>query len=168
MGATTIWERWDALRPDGSIHPGDMATDEGGQMLSFNHYAYGAVIDWVYRVVAGLAPVPEHPGYRAVRVAPRPSAAIDSARASIETRLGRLAIDWRLEGDRFEARLTVPFGSTALLDLPTTAESTVTVNGAVPDGLELGHGEHAITVTAPAIAGSATRTSPSDEEALRR
>ncbi|WP_210508397.1 alpha-L-rhamnosidase [Naasia sp. SYSU D00057] len=168
MGATTIWERWDALRPDGSIHPGDMATDEGGQMLSFNHYAYGAVIDWVYRVVAGLAPVPEHPGYRVVRVAPRPSAAVDSVRASIETRLGRLAIDWRLDGDRFEARLTIPVGSTALLDLPTTPESTVTVNGAALDGLELGHGEHTITVTAPAVADPLTPSTPSDEEALSR
>ncbi len=65
QGATTVWERWDAIRPDGSIHPGTMSTPpemaerpEGDEphMLSFNHYAYGAVIDWVYRHVAGLAP----------------------------------------------------------------------------------------------------------------
>ena len=62
--ATTVWERWDAIRPDGSIHPGTMSSppdvpesESGeGHMLSFNHYAYGAVIDWVYRHVAGLAP----------------------------------------------------------------------------------------------------------------
>ena len=61
---TTVWERWDAILPDGSIHPGTMTApddmpdsgSEGAHMLSFNHYAYGAVIDWVYRHVAGLAP----------------------------------------------------------------------------------------------------------------
>ena len=70
QGATTVWERWDAILPDGSIHPGTMSPlpgDEGGQdghMLSFNHYAYGAVIDWVYRNVAGLSPTLDAPGYR--------------------------------------------------------------------------------------------------------
>ena len=67
MGATSIWERWDAIRPDGSIHPGDMAPPPGmedqdgpqGHMLSFNHYAYGAVIDWVYRHLAGLGSRPQ-------------------------------------------------------------------------------------------------------------
>ncbi|WP_210480176.1 alpha-L-rhamnosidase [Naasia sp. SYSU D00948] len=153
MGATTVWERWDALRPDGSIHPGDMDTEEGGHMLSFNHYAYGAVVDWMYRRVAGLAPVPEHPGYRVVLVAPRPATGVRSAQASIDTRLGRLAIDWRLSADdRFEARLTVPFGSTAWLDLPVTDASTVTVDGSEDAPRELGHGEHTIVVTAPAVA----------------
>ncbi len=62
QGATTVWERWDAIRPDGSIHPGtmapppDMTGSDEEHMLSFNHYAYGAVIDWVYRHLAGLAP----------------------------------------------------------------------------------------------------------------
>ncbi|MGZ4612828.1 MAG: alpha-L-rhamnosidase-related protein [Kineosporiaceae bacterium] len=67
-GATTVRERWDAIRPDGSIHDGrlDLPDHEGGQMLSFNHYAYGAVIDWVYRTVAGIAPDPAAPGYRHV------------------------------------------------------------------------------------------------------
>ena len=68
QGATTVWERWDAILPDGSIHPGTMraarVTHEGQEshMLSFNHYAYGAVIDWVYRNVAGLAPTLDAPG----------------------------------------------------------------------------------------------------------
>ncbi len=76
QGATTVWERWDAILPDGSIHPGTMTALEGedaGQephMLSFNHYAYGAVIDWVYRTVAGLAPTLEAPGYRRRRRRP--------------------------------------------------------------------------------------------------
>ena len=73
MGATTVWERWDALAPDGSIHSGEMATDDSSGMLSFNHYAYGAVVDWIYRYVAGIGPTVERPGYRRVIVAPRPT-----------------------------------------------------------------------------------------------
>ena len=63
MGATTIWERWDSMLPDGSVNP--------GEMTSFNHYALGAVADWMHRVIGGLAPAA--PGYRraADRAAPR-------------------------------------------------------------------------------------------------
>ena len=157
-GATTVWERWDAILPDGSIHSGamdalpteDASEDETG-MLSFNHYAYGAMIDWVYRTVAGLAPDADDPGYRTVHVAPRPAVGLEHASASIQTPQGRLAIDWRVDGDVFEATLEVPFGSRAVLDLPVTAGSATTVDGA-PAPTELGHGTHRITVTAPAVA----------------
>ena len=153
-GATTVWERWDAIRPDGSIHDGSMDTErEGDSMLSFNHYAYGAMIDWVYRTVAGLAAVDEAPGYRTVVVAPRPAASLTSAAASIDTGYGRLAIDWHLEDDgEFVAELEVPYGSTAHLDLPVTAESVVTVDGSVASGDILQHGRYVLSVSAPAIA----------------
>lgn len=62
QGGTTIWERWDSLRPDGTVNP--------GQMTSFNHYALGAVADWMHRTVAGLAPTA--PGYRQISIRPRP------------------------------------------------------------------------------------------------
>ena len=157
-GATTVWERWDAILPDGSIHSGAMDAQpseevdrEEGSMLSFNHYAYGAMIDWVYRTVAGLAPDLGDPGYRTVHVAPRPAEGLDRAAASIETRLGRLAIDWHIDDGVFDATLDVPFGARALLDLPVTDESTVTVDGA-PASSELAHGTHRIRVTAPAVA----------------
>jgi alpha-L-rhamnosidase len=150
-GATTVWERWDAILPDGSIHSGSMDTHEGDSMLSFNHYAYGAMIDWVYRTVAGLAPDPDDPGYRTVHVAPRPATGLDRAAAEIETRLGRLAIDWTATPASFEAELVVPFGARAVLDLPVTADSVVTVDGG-PAPAEVGHGIHRIVVTAPAVA----------------
>ncbi|MFS0734965.1 family 78 glycoside hydrolase catalytic domain [Microbacterium sp. 1P10UB] len=157
-GATTVWERWDAIRPDGSIHGGDMDAGspdtEGAGMLSFNHYAYGAMIDWVYRTVAGLAPDTEAPGYRVVHVAPRPAVGLDSAAAEIETPLGRLAIDWAVVDDTFTATLDVPFGARALLDLPVTEQSLVTVDGA-PAPAELTHGRHTLTVTRPAVAAPA-------------
>jgi alpha-L-rhamnosidase len=157
-GATTVWERWDAILPDGSIHSGAMdampseeTEREEGSMLSFNHYAYGAMIDWVYRTVAGLAPDAADPGYRTVHVAPRPAEGLDHASASIQTPLGRLAIDWHVDGDVFEATLDVPFGARAVLDLPVTAGSTATVDGA-PASDQLFHGTHRIVVTAPAVA----------------
>jgi alpha-L-rhamnosidase len=154
-GATTVWERWDAIKPDGSIHGGDMdagnSGGESGGMLSFNHYAYGAMIDWVYRTVAGLAPDAEDPGYRTVHVAPRPAAGLDHAAATIRTGLGELSIEWSLAGGAFEATLVVPFGARALLDLPVTTASTVTVDGG-EEPAELHHGTHRIAVTAPAVA----------------
>ena len=86
MGATTVWERWDSMLPDGSINP--------GEMTSFNHYALGAVADWMHRTVAGLAPLA--PGYAAVRFAPRPGGGLTWAAASLETRHGLVAIRWEL------------------------------------------------------------------------
>ena len=84
MGATTIWERWDSMLPDGSINP--------GEMTSFNHYALGAVADWMHRIIGGIAPL--EPGYRRVFVAPRPGAGITSAESMLETPHGPLAVRW--------------------------------------------------------------------------
>jgi len=161
-GGTTVWERWDAIRPDGSIHPGTMTSpqdlpDSGdAHMLSFNHYAYGAVVDWVYRHVAGIAPDRERPGYRHVLLAPKPGRGIDWANAAIETSYGRAAIGWRLEGDTLVADVELPFGTTGEFTAPATGGSTVTVDGqmahtVVP--LEPGH--HTVVVTAAAVADPA-------------
>ncbi len=156
-GATTIWERWDAILPDGSINPGDM--EQGDTMISFNHYAYGAVIDWVYRTVAGIAPDAERPGYRLIRVAPRPAVGLDRVSATVESALGAVGIDWRLEGEALEIALTIPFGAEALLDLPTTADSRIEVDGrAVENGATLTAGAHRIRLTTPAIADPAAAT----------
>ncbi len=75
MGATTIWERWDSMLPDGSIN--------SGEMTSFNHYALGAVVDWMHRTIGGIAPL--EPGYRRVRIAPRPGGGLTWASTSLET-----------------------------------------------------------------------------------
>lgn len=157
-GATTIWERWDAILPDGSINPGDM--EQGESMISFNHYAYGAVINWVYRTVAGVAPDLERPGYRLVRVAPRPAVGIENASASIETALGRVAITWAIKNDVLDVSLEIPFGAEASLDLPVTADSTITITGrAIENGTVLAAGTHRVLVTAPSIADPAAATS---------
>ena len=110
QGATTIWERWDAILPDGSIHSGAMSTPpdmpqrEGHEphMLSFNHYAYGAVIDWVYRHVAGIAPDPARPGYRTVIFAPQPAVGHRLGTGSVDSPYGRVV--HRLDDRRAVAR----------------------------------------------------------------
>lgn len=155
--ATTIWERWDAIQEDGSFHSGSMDTatesQEDASMISYNHYAYGAVIDWVYRNVAGLSPVLHEPAYRKVIVAPKPAEGFAFAEATIETRFGLLAIRWDIQpsGD-LSIRLEVPFGATAILDLPLSKVSKVSVDGtASRNGAELTHGSHLIVVTNPEV-----------------
>jgi alpha-L-rhamnosidase len=115
MGATTVWERWDSMLPDGTINP--------GQMTSFNHYALGAVADWMHRVVGGIAPA--EPGYASVLVAPRPGGGITSARTSLVSPHGPVVVDWRIDGDRLHVELEVPEGVDAIVRLPGEAEQTV-------------------------------------------
>ena len=108
QGATTIWERWDSLRPDGTLNPDGMT--------SFNHVALGAVADWLHRVVAGL--VPAAPGYRKILFRPRPGGGLTSASASHETPWGRVGISWQITRGRLHVAMTVPPNCTATADLP--------------------------------------------------
>jgi alpha-L-rhamnosidase len=156
-GATTIWERWDAIKEDGTIHAGEMDTanehQEDESMISFNHYAYGAVVDWIYRNVAGLAPTAADPGYRTTIVAPRPASGFSSAEACIKTSYGNVSIDWEVDGCGYlRACLSVPFGVTAQLDLPLSADSELFVNGeSMTNGSSVGYGEYVISVSKPSI-----------------
>ena len=110
-GATTIWERWDALLADGTVNP--------GTMTSFNHYAFGAVGDWLHRVVAGLAPVA--PGYREILFRPRPGGTLTSASARHESPYGTVAISWQLDGEVLDVEAVVPTGTRAVLDVEACA-----------------------------------------------
>ena len=125
MGATTIWERWDSMLPDGSINP--------GEMTSFNHYALGAVADWMHRTIGGIAPL--EPGYRRVLVAPRPGGGISSADSTLDTPHGLLAVRWTADGDELRVLdLDVPMGVTAV------------VRRRAVEDLELGAGRHRLTL----------------------
>lgn len=115
MGATTVWERWDSMLPDGTINPGGMT--------SFNHYALGAVADWMHRTVGGLAPL--EPGYSRILVAPRPGGDLTWAATELDTPHGRAAVRWELEGDQLQVRVTVPTGAEAVLRLPGTPDEVV-------------------------------------------
>ena len=111
MGATTIWERWDSMLPDGTINP--------GEMTSFNHYALGAVVDWVYQVVGGLRPAA--PGYSRVRVQPQPGPGITGARTRYEAPAGEIEVDWREDDEGFALRVSLPDGLPAEVILPDGA-----------------------------------------------
>ncbi|MGI5131369.1 family 78 glycoside hydrolase catalytic domain [Pseudonocardia sp. CA-107938] len=115
MGATTVWERWDSMLPDGSINP--------GEMTSFNHYALGAVADWLHRTVAGLGPAA--PGYREIRVAPQPGGGLTHAAARHVTPYGPAAVSWTRADGRLAVEVTVPPGTVAHLELPGAASETV-------------------------------------------
>jgi len=110
-GATTMWERWDGIRPDSSFE------DPG--MNSFNHYAFGAVGDWMYQNIGGIDVDPAVPGYRRSRIAPRPGAGLTSASASLETVYGNLSSAWRLDGggQRFVLEVTIPANTAAEVTL---------------------------------------------------
>ncbi|MCL2240778.1 MAG: glycoside hydrolase family 78 protein [Defluviitaleaceae bacterium] len=101
-GATTIWERWDSIKPDGSFQ------DAG--MNSFNHYAYGAVVDWLYSVAAGIQSVEAFPGYERVEIAPRPDARLGWLCAQYKTRRGWVRSKWQYTGDgiRYDIETPVP------------------------------------------------------------
>ncbi|WP_030925123.1 glycoside hydrolase family 78 protein [Streptosporangium amethystogenes] len=115
MGATTIWERWDSLLPDGTVNPSGMT--------SFNHYALGAVADWLHRTVAGLAPA--EPGYRALTIAPRPGGGLTHATARLRTPYGLASSSWRLDGGQISVEAVVPANTTAQVTLPGGDRITV-------------------------------------------
>jgi alpha-L-rhamnosidase len=108
-GATTMWERWDGIRPDSSFE------DPG--MNSFNHYAFGAVGDWMYQNIGGIDVDSAAPGYRRSRIAPRPGAGLTSATASLETLYGTLKSAWRLAPQRITLEVTVPPNTSAEVTL---------------------------------------------------
>ena len=123
MGATTIWERWDSLLPDGSVNPNQ-------QMTSFNHYALGAVADWLHRTVAGLAPAA--PGYRHIAIQPHPGGSLTSAQARHITPYGLAECRWTIEGEQIEVVVVVPPNATASVTLP----------GSDARPIEIGAGTH--------------------------
>lgn len=107
-GGTTTWERWDSLLPDGTVNPGGMT--------SFNHFALGAVADWIHRTVAGIAPI--EAGYRRIEFAPRPGGGLTHASSAHETPYGRASIDWRIDDDVLVVTVEVPVGSRGIVRLP--------------------------------------------------
>jgi alpha-L-rhamnosidase len=129
MGATTVWERWDSMLPDGAINP--------GQMTSFNHYAFGAVADWLHRTVAGLAPA--GPGYRELLVRPAVARDLTAASARHRTPYGDAQVSWERSGGRLRLHVVVPVGTTATVHVPGH-----------PEPVRVGHGTHAWQTADPA------------------
>jgi alpha-L-rhamnosidase len=124
-GATTIWERWDALRPDGSVPLGSLDIGSGSSMVSYNHYAYGAVAEWLHTAVAGLRPDPDDPGYHHFFVEPRPGGDLTHASASLETRYGTASVAWSIDNGAFAMTVEVPPNTSATVTLPDGTSTKV-------------------------------------------
>lgn len=126
-GATTMWERWDGIRPDSSF--------EDAGMNSFNHYAFGAVGAWMYRTIGGIELDSGAPGAKRVRIAPRPGGGLTHARTSLETPYGTLSSYWRLDQQRLALDVTVPANTTADVVLRGTSVDRLREGGRALRGL---------------------------------
>ncbi|WP_293789403.1 glycoside hydrolase family 78 protein [uncultured Pedobacter sp.] len=121
MGATTIWERWDGIKQDGSFQTADMN--------SFNHYAYGAIGDWMYKNIAGIKPIATHPGYKDILIEPRPGGKLTSASAELETVYGTIKSSWTLADGTFKLDVVVPCNTTATVVMPVTGKRETVGSG---------------------------------------
>ena len=129
LGATTIWERWNSLSPDGSV--------SSTGMNSFNHYAYGAIGEWMWRTMAGINPCEEQPGFKRVVLRPVSDAAVKHVTAAYHSPAGCYRVSWRMEEAgicRFH--IEIPFDCTADLMLPGQFQSTLPARGATRKTLE--------------------------------
>lgn len=144
VGATTVWERWDGLRPDGSLNP--------GAMVSFNHVALGSVAAWLHERVAGLAAAT--PGYRMLRIEPLPLRRLDRASARHETPYGLAEAGWERTPDGIRVTAIVPTNTRADVHLP--------------DGqtLQVGSGTHEWTVAETPVEAPAPLTLDSSMASL--
>ena len=120
QGATTMWERWNSYTHEDGFGPVGMN--------SFNHYAYGAVGEWMYATILGINTL--EPGFRKILIRPQPGGGLTWAKGSLESPYGVIATDWRIEGGQFHLETMIPPNTTAVI--------------AMPDGsrLEVGPGFH--------------------------
>src|SRR6187401_1156723 len=121
MGATTIWERWGGIHPDSTFEP--------ASMNSFNHYAYGAIGDWMYRVVAGLDTYDDAPGYKHIKIQPHIGGGLTNASASLQTYYGKASSGWKLESDKIIMDIEIPANTTATVFVPASNKEAITENG---------------------------------------
>ncbi len=154
QGATTVWERWDGQRPDGSF--------QTPEMNSFNHYAYGAIGEWIYKVVAGLSVDEDNPGYKHIIINPQPGGGLTYARLTYDSIRGEIVCGWELKEPGWVLEVEIPANTTATVHFPantldqidetdgTLSESTgiLSVNvGATETLVEIGSGRYQFTVS---------------------
>ncbi|KAI1035477.1 hypothetical protein LB504_006042 [Fusarium proliferatum] len=138
MGATTVWERWNSMLPDGSINP--------GRMTSFNHYALGAVADWLHGTVGGITPMASSPGWKVFRVKPIPGGNLTWAETRFDGPYGRIECKWTWTTDTglFRMSLLVPPNSSAIVTLPSelSDDPSQSYNDDQIEGSSIGSGLH--------------------------
>ena len=121
MGATTIWERWDGIKPDSSFEtPG---------MNSFNHYSYGAIGDWMYRVVAGIDNYQDGAGYKKIKIMPHIGGGLTQVNAEYETYYGKIRSAWKVEDSRLILDVEIPANTSAVIYVPALTAEAVSEGG---------------------------------------
>ncbi len=132
MGATTVWERWNSVREDGSFGP--------VSMNSLNHYAFGSIAEWMYRYAAGINPCEDAPGFKRARLAPMPNDMLSHAKAEVRTQYGTLRSGWALADGKLTLTFEVPFNTTAEIHLPDAEGAEILENGKPVAGVMLTRG----------------------------
>ncbi len=127
QGATTMWERWNSYSHEKGFGE--------ASMNSFNHYAYGAIGEWLYRDVAGIRYDPENPGYKNIIFAPKPGGGLTFASANLQTPYGEASSSWKIENGKFFWKVVVPPNATGTLKFPAKAPQLVRVNGKTPSSI---------------------------------
>jgi alpha-L-rhamnosidase len=119
QGATTIWERWNSYSKTEGFNPQNMN--------SLNHYAYGAIGEWMYERVAGIAPL--EAGYKSIRIAPIPGGPLTSAAASLNTPYGKVSSSWEVVNNEFKLKVVVPPNTTAQVSIPANTQNELISDG---------------------------------------
>jgi alpha-L-rhamnosidase len=114
-----MWERWNSFSKEGGYN--------SQSMNSLNHYAYGAIGQWMYERIAGIAPL--EPGYKKIRIAPQPRTPLDSSSATLETPYGKVTSEWKIEKNGFQLHTTIPPNTTAQIIIPGNITSDLLLNG---------------------------------------
>ncbi len=125
MGATTIWERWNSVEPDGKI--------SGTEMNSLNHYSYGSVVEWMFRNMAGINPCEEGAGFKRFCIAPMPNYQIGKVDAKLRAASGTIESSWEIDGKLLKFRFVVPFDTEARIVLPDASVKTIQKSAADVD-----------------------------------
>ncbi len=139
-GATTIWERWDSMKPDSSFQ------DPG--MTSFNHYAYGAVGDWMYRTIAGIdTQEGDGAGYKSIKIQPQMGGGLTHSKGSLMTNYGSVVSSWKLVGQKLTLGVEIPANTSARVYFPTEKADSIFENGAkvsvdVENSIQVGSGKY--------------------------
>ncbi|TGG93502.1 alpha-L-rhamnosidase [Natronospirillum operosum] len=144
-GATTIWERWDAIREDDSIFEPDMN--------SYNHYAYGAVCQWLFESVAGICPDADQPGFRVINMQPVILPELGPVKASHRCHLGQISASWNVAGDRVTYEVDIPASAEGCFSLAESA-TDIRLNGqptSLSEVLSLPSGAHQIEFRLPRL-----------------
>jgi alpha-L-rhamnosidase len=117
MGATTIWERWDGIKPD--------STFQTPSMNSFNHYSYGAIGDWMYRSICGIDTYPDEPGYKRIRIMPHIGGSLTYANADLKTYYGTISSHWKLDNGKHQLNVEIPANTRATVYIPAKSIESI-------------------------------------------